>query len=110
MTSKNFIAWSYIISLLAFFFALWICVINFQEIINRLNGQNTFYSQRATLTDNEAVIYFGIWTLILILFSFLSLYNLIKMKFKPALIFGVIIFLLILCSIYIDTLFYHALV
>jgi len=110
MDSKIVIALGYIISLLSFLCALWICIINFTEIINRLNGKYTFYSQRASLTDDESVIYFGIWTLLFIILSFLSLKNLIKRKFTLAIVYGGILLLMIFASTYIDTLFYHDLV
>ena len=107
MNRKIVVALSYIISLLSFLCTLWICIINFREIINRLNEQYTFYSQRATLTDDEAVIYFGIWTSLFILISFFSLRNLIKKKFELAIIYGSILLVLIFASTYIDTLFYY---
>lgn len=110
LNSKIVIAASYIISLLSFICALRICIVNFTEIINRLNGQYTFYSQRASLTDDEAVIYFGAWTLLFIFLSFLSLKNLIKKRFTLAIIYGAILLLMIFASTYIDTLFYHDLV
>jgi len=86
------------------------CIINVTEITERLNGRYTFYAQRASLTDDEAVIYFGMWTVLFILLSFLSLKNLIKKRFTLAIIYGTILLLVILASTYIDTLFYHALV
>ena len=107
MNNKIVIAMSYIISFLSLLCALWICIINFQEIINRLNGQHTFFSQRATLTDDEAVVYFGVWTLLFILLSFFSLSGLIKKKFALAMIYGAILLVMIFTSTYVDTLFYH---
>jgi len=100
----------YVVSLSSVLCTLWICLINFKEIIERLNGRYTFYSQRASLTDEEAVIYFGMWTLLFIILSFLSLKNLIKKRFIPAIVFGAIVLLTILASTYIDTLFYNDLV
>lgn len=108
--NKIVIVLSYIISLLSFLAAFWICTINLLEIKKRLNGHHTFYSQRATLTDDEAVIYFGIWTLLFILLSFFSIRSLIRKKFAAAIIFGVILLVMIYVSTYIDTLFYRDLV
>jgi hypothetical protein len=107
LNRRTVVVLGYIISILGLFCTLWICIINFQEIINRLNGQYSFYSQRATLTDAEAVIYFGVWTSLFIPLSFLSLKNLIRKKFPPAIIYGIILLVLIFSSLYIDTLFYH---
>ena len=110
LNGKIVVAASYIISLLSFICALWICIINLTEIINRLNGQYTFYSQRASLTDGEAVIYFGAWNLFFIFLSFLSLKNLIKKRYTLALICGAVLLIMIFTSTYVDTLFYHDLV
>jgi len=107
LKNKILIVLSYIVSFSSFLCTLWICIINFKEIIERLNGRYTFYSQRARLTDDEAVIYFGIWTLLFIFLSFLSLKNLIKKKFIFAIVFGAILLLTIFASTYIDTLFYY---
>jgi len=73
-------------------------------------GKYTFYSQRATLSDGEAVIYFGAWTVLFILISFFSLRSLIQKKFMLALIYGAILLVMIFASTYIDTLFYYDLV
>ena len=110
MNSKIVTTLSYIISLLSFLCALWICIVNFTEIIDSLNGKYTFYSQRTTLTDDEAAIYFGLWMLLFIILSFLSLKNLIKRKFTIAIAYGGILLLMIFASAYIDTLFYHDLI
>jgi len=107
LKSKILIVLGYFVSLSSFLCTLWICIINFKEIIERLNGRYTFYSQRASLTDDEAVIYFGIWTLLFIILSFLSVKNLIKKRFILAIVFGTILLLTIFASNYIDTLFYH---
>ena len=108
--SKVVIALGYIISLLSLVCAVWICVINFQEIQNRFNGRYTFYSQRASLTDGQAVLYFGAWTLLFILLCILSIRNLMKERFRLAIIYGTILLGMIIASFYIDTLFYYDLI
>lgn len=110
MNRKILVPFSYITSLLSFFCTLWMCIVNLQEIINRLNGQYTFYSQRAILTDGEAVIYFGLWTSLFIVLSIFSLKNLIKNKIDLAIIYGSILLVVIFASLYTDTLFYHDMV
>jgi len=110
MNRKVVVALGYIISLLSFLSTLWIWIMNLKEIINRLNGRYTFYSQRATLTDDEAVLYFGVWTLLFILLLFFSLRNLIKKQFGLAILYGSILSIMIFVSTYVDTLFYHDLV
>lgn len=104
---KN-IAWL-VVCLISYLLALWICVINIQEIAERAMGHYTFYSQRAYLGDEEAAAYFGLWTSAFIVLSILSLKHLIKKRIAQAGIYSIILILLIVTSNYIDTLFYNPL-
>lgn len=87
--------------------AFWILLVNVTEIVNRATGQYTFYSQRAYLSDNEAVIYFSCWTLLFIFFSYLSVKSLLRKKYTWTIIHALVVILTILLSLYVDTLFYH---
>jgi len=98
-----------IVSLISYLLAVWICIVNIQEIADRATGHYTFFSQRANLGDGEAIVYFGLWTLAFIVLLFLSLKNLIKKRKPRAGIYAVILILLIVLSNYIDTLFYNPL-
>jgi hypothetical protein len=62
-----------IVSLISYLLAVWICIVNIQEIADRATGHYTFFSQRANLGDGEAIVYFGLWTLAFIVLLFLSL-------------------------------------
>jgi hypothetical protein len=95
--------------LISYLLALWICVLNLQEISERAAGHYTFYSQRAYLDDGDAIIYFGLWTSAYIVLFILSLKNLIKIRIARAGIYAVILILLIITSNYVDTLFYNPL-
>jgi len=99
-----------IVCLISYILALWICVINIQEISERASGHYTFYSQRAYLGDGEAIVYFGLWTSAFIVFFSLSLKNLIKKRVVGAGIYAVILIFLIVISNYVDTLFYTPLI
>lgn len=99
-----------IVCLISYLLALGICLVNIQEIADRATGHYTFFSQRATLGDGEAIVYFGLWTLAFIVLLFLSLKNLIKKRNPRAGIYAVILILLIFLSNYVDTLFYNPLV
>jgi|SRR6185312_9605724 len=105
---KN-IAWM-MVSLISYPLALGICIVNIQEIGDRAAGHYTFFSQRANLTDGEAIVYFGLWTLAFGVLLFLSSKNLIKKRNQRAGIYAVILILLIVLSNYVDTLFYNPLV
>jgi len=103
------IVWT-IVCLISYLLGLWICIVNIQEIVNRAAGQYTFFSQRANLGDGEAIVYFGIWTLVFGVLLILSLRNLIKKSNERAGIYAVILILLIVLSTYVDTLFYNPIV
>lgn len=97
------------VCLISYLLVLWICVINTQEITDRARGHYTFYSQRASLSDGEAIIYFGFWTAAFIALFILSFKNAIKNRIVHAGIYSVILILLIAISTYVDTLFYNRL-
>ena len=99
-----------IVCLISYLLTLWICIANIQEIVNRAAGQYTFFSQRANLDDGEAIVYFGLWTLVFGVLLFLSLRNLAKKNNQRAGIYAVILILLIVLSTYVDTLFYNPIV
>src|ERR1700722_6446366 len=98
-----------IFCLISYLLALWICIVNIGEIADRAAGHYTFFSQRANLSDGEAIAYFGSWTLAFIVLLILSLKNLIKKRNQQAGIYAVILILLIVLSNYVDTLFYNPL-
>jgi hypothetical protein len=97
------------VCIISYLLAIWICVVNIQEITDRARGHYTFYSQRASLSDGEAVIYFGLWTVAFIVLFILSFKNAIKGRIVRAGIYSVILILLIAISTYVDTLFYNRL-
>src|SRR4030095_8451906 len=101
---------SFIACLIALVCTIWISSINLIEIVARANGQYTFYSQRATLSDNEAVLYFSCWTLLFIVICWLSIKNLLRRRAAGAIIFAVVLLLLILLSTFVDKFFYHKLI
>jgi hypothetical protein len=98
------------VCLLFYLLALWICTVNIQEIVDRARGHYTFFSQRANLSDGQAIVYCGLWTLGFIVLLLLSLKSLIKKRKLRAGMYAVILILLIAFSIYVDTLFYNPLV
>lgn len=100
---------SFIACLIALVCTIWISFINLLEIVARANGQYTFYSQRATLNDDEAVLYFSGWTLLFIVICWLSIKNLLRKRAADAIIYAVVLLLLILLSTFVDKLFYHKL-
>ena len=99
-----------IVCLISYLLALWICIVNIQEIADRAAGHYTFFSQRANMGDGEAIVYFGLWTLAYLVLFFLSLKNLIKKRNRWAGIYAVILILLIVLSNFVDILFYNPLV
>jgi hypothetical protein len=109
MKTKAIIFCSYFICFVGLAFSAWISLINLEEIVNRANGQYTFFSQRATLTDDEAVIYFAGWTLLFIFISYLMVRRFIKKKYVDAGICAVFLLLFILLSTYVDKFFYNQL-
>jgi hypothetical protein len=98
-----------VVCLISYLGALWMCAMNFQEIGERASGHYTFYSQRAYLGEGEAIVYFGLWTSAFIVLFILSLKNLSKERISRAGVYAAILILMIVCSIYIDTLFYNQL-
>jgi len=81
---------------------------NIEGIVNRANGKYTFFSQRASLSDGEAVIYFSWWTLLFIFY--LSLRNASKQKAVDSILYSILVLLLIILSMFVDELFYNKLV
>lgn len=110
MQSKPITIISYIICIIGAVGSFLISLVNVTEIVKRANGQYTIYSQRANLSDDEAVIYFSCWTLLFIFFSFLSVKNLLRKSYTRTIIYALVVILSILLSLYVDTLFYHKLV
>lgn len=110
MQAKPLAIIGYIVCFIGIAVTLWISAINLAEIVNRANGHYTFYSQRASLTDGEAVIYFSCWTLLFIFVCYLSINMLLKRVYNWAIIYSLVVLLTILLSTYVDTLFYHKLV
>jgi hypothetical protein len=110
MRTKVIIVFSYLVCLIGLAFAAWISLINLEEVINRMNGQYTFYSQRATLTDDQAAVYFTCWTLLFIFTGYLAIRRLVKKKYREAIICVVFLLLFILLSTCVDKLFYNELV
>ena len=109
MKTKAIVICSYFICFIGLAFSAWISLINLEEIVNRANGQYTFYSQRATLTDDEAVVYFTGWTLLFIFMSYLTVRRFIKKKYMNAIISALFLLLFILLSNYVDKFFYYQL-
>jgi hypothetical protein len=109
MQAKPMAIISYIICFIAIALTLWISSINLTEIVNRANGRYTFYSQRATLSDDEAVIYFSSWTLFFIFVCYLSIKRLLRKKYIWSIIYALVVLLAILLSTYVDTIFYNQL-
>ena len=110
MRTKVIIVFTYFICLIGLAFTAWISLINLEEVINRMNAQHTFYSQRATLTDDQAVVYFACWTLLFIFTSYFAIRRLVKKRYREAIICAVFLLLFILLSTYVDKLFYNELV
>ena len=110
MQAKPIAVIGYVICFIGIAVTLWISAINLEEIGNRANGHYTFFSQRASLTDNEAVIYFSFWTLLFIFICCLSIKRLLKRKYIWSIIYALVVLLTILLSTYVDTLFYYKLV
>ena len=110
MQAKPMAIISYIICFIGIAVTFWISSINLAEIVDRANGHYTFYSQRATLTDDEAVIYFSCWTLFFIFICYLSIRRLLRKKYIWSIIYALVVLLAILLSTYVDTLFYNKLV
>ena len=100
---------SYTTCIVSYIVALYVCVINIQEISERAQGHYTFYSQRAWLTDGEAVLYFTFWTIAFIWLGTLSVKNILKNRINKATIYGGILLAVIVASTFIDTLFYDKL-
>ena len=109
MRSLKNIVWL-IICLISYLLAIWICVVNIQEIADRVMGHYTFFSQRASLGDGEAILYCGVWTLVFVILLFLSIRHLGKKENRRAGIYAVILILLFILSDFVDTLFYYPLV
>jgi hypothetical protein len=107
MKTKAITFCSYFICFIGLGFSAWISLINLEEIVSRANGQYTFYSQRATLTDKEAVVYFTGWTLLFIFMSYLTIKRLIKKRYVDAIVSAVFLLLFILLSTYVDKFFYN---
>ena len=107
MQPKPLATIGYIICFIGTGVTCWISLVNLIEIVNRATGQYTFYSQRAYLSDGEAVIYFSCWTLLFIFISFLSVKSLIKKRYTRAIVYALVVILTIILSFYVDTLFYH---
>jgi hypothetical protein len=110
MQAKPMAIIGYIICFIGIAVTLWISSINLAEIVNRANGHFTSYSQRATLTDGEAVIYFSCWTLLFISICYLSIKSLLKRIYIRSIIYALVVLLTILLSAYVDTFFYNKLV
>jgi hypothetical protein len=110
MKTKLVVASSYLICFVGLAFTAWISLINLDEIVSRAKGEYTFYSQRATLTDDEAVIYFTCWTILFLFTSYLTTKRLINKRYVEAIICAVFLLLFILLSTYVDKFFYNQLV
>jgi len=110
MKTKIKVVLGYFISASVLTFSAIISFINLQEIINRASGRYTFYSQRASLTDGEAVFYFSCWTVLFLFVSYLTIKSLIRRRFENAIISSIFLFLFIVLSTYVDRFFYHELV
>ena len=110
MKQKKALVFSYIICILSYIVTIFICILNFQEISERAQGHYTYFSQRAWLTDGEAILYFVLWTTVFSLFGILSVKNILKNRIYKATIYSGILLALILAATYIDTLFYNKLV
>ena len=101
---------SYILGFIAIICTLWISLLNLTEIVNRASGRTTFYSQRASLDDREAILYFSCWTLVFIFICYLAIRDLLRNKFLDSILFSISVLLLVLLSTYVDSMFYHKLV
>jgi len=98
------------VCIISYLVAIWVCFVNIQEISDRAEGHYTFFSQRAYLTDGEAIIYFGLWTTAFIVLFILSLKNAFKERISRAGVYGVILIGSIVASYFVDMLFYNPLV
>ena len=110
MKQKSTLILSYVICILSYIVTIFVCVLNFQEISERAQGRYTFFSQRAWLTDGEAILYFTFWTAAFIFLGILSVKNIFKNRIDKATIYSGMLLALILAAAYIDTLFYNKLV
>jgi hypothetical protein len=110
LKEQNLKIFSYIACVIGLLCTIWIVATNIAEIVNRANGNYTFYSQRSTLTDGEAVLYFSSWNVLFVLLSYGTIRNLIKKKNSRSAVYSITLILLICLSFYVDTLLYHQLV
>jgi hypothetical protein len=95
-----------LVCLVSYLLALWICVVNIQEIADRAGGRYTIFSQRTSLSEGGAVVYLGLWTLVFIVLSILSIKNLSKKRARRAGIYSIVLILLFVVSNFVDNLFY----
>jgi hypothetical protein len=109
MKEKTIIYSGYISCLTGFALSACFSFINIIEIIHRASGAYTFYSQRASLSDGEAVIYFSCSTLAFLFMSYVAVKYLIKKNYTDAILSSLLLLLLILSSTYADKFFYHSL-
>ena len=95
-----------IITVLVWFY---FCYVNVGEIINQLSGQNTYLKQRTNFTLNQAVFYCSIWLVIFIVAIYFLIYSIIKKQNKTVILWSLAIWILLLCSYCIDSLFFNTL-
>src|SRR6516225_2140129 len=102
-TLKNII-WLFV-CLIAYFTAIWLCAVNFQEIVDRVQGRQTIFAQRTNLNDPQAVFFCAAENVAFIAVLVLSVMNLLRKKVPLAGIFGLILIALFFVSLYIESLF-----
>ena len=101
--------YAFTLSILAFLIGLYCIYIDVKEIEERLKGQYTFFSQRAWLTDKQAIVYCLFWTLIYLTGLSLLVYKIQKRNNKMVIIISFSIIIVTIISFWVDSLFYFEL-
>lgn len=85
---------------------LYCIYIDLTEIANRLKGEYTYFSQRAWLTDKQAIIYCLLWALVYLILLSILIIKILSRNNKLTTIFSISILTITIISFWVDTLFY----
>jgi hypothetical protein len=94
-----------IFAFLSFLLGLDIAYVNLNEVIERARGNTTIFSQMSWLTNTQAIWYSLAWAILFVTLLITHIYYLIKKKKKLTALVSIAICILVVLSIFVDTLF-----